>query len=64
MNNLKIFEGLIKPVVVRRQSTVIYDAITNETQVVRVIVPRGFPSGGTLKTEVSKVDSDFKSIIY
>lgn len=63
MNNSKIFEGLTKSVVVKRKSTLISDSITNEMEVVKVIVPRGIPTGGTLKSEVSKVDSDFKSII-
>lgn len=63
MNNFKIFEGLIKSVVVKKKSTLINDSITNEREVVKVIVPRGFTTGGTLKTEVSKVDSNLKSII-
>lgn len=48
---------------VKKKSTLINESISNEMQVVKVDVPRGFPTGGTLKTEVTKADTDIKSII-
>lgn len=57
----KIFNGTTKlvPVECRPQ---ISDSKSSQMQVVRVHVPCGFPTGKTLKTEVSKIVAGFEEI--
>lgn len=64
-NRSKIFYGSRKRVEVNRKSMRISDLASSETQAVRVNVPRGFPAGGTLQSEISQVEYglEIKSMI-
>lgn len=54
----------MKFVKLKTKSNLICDSISNEMQVLKIKIPRGFPTGGLLKSEVSKPDIGHKSIIY
>lgn len=50
----------------KKKSNLICDSMENEKQVLKIKIPRGFPTGGTLKSEVLKPDighNNIKSII-
>ncbi|VVC39642.1 Chaperone DnaJ, C-terminal,DnaJ domain,HSP40/DnaJ peptide-binding [Cinara cedri] len=53
----EIFYGLIKFVSVEKKLTHTGDSKSNQTQIVKVKVPRGFPTGGILKSEISNVNT-------
>lgn len=61
-NNFKIFNGSIKLVEVKNKSIKISDSVSNVMQVVKVNVPRGFPTGGTLLSEVSKSTNGLEDV--
>lgn len=66
-NDLKIFYGSTKLVPFKRALSHANDSISNEVRFVKVKVPRGFPTGRTLKSEEINADADFdgiKSIIF
>lgn len=56
----------MKLVPVKRKLIQISNSTTNEMQTVKINIPRGFPTGGILKSKVSEVGpglNDIKSII-
>lgn len=57
----KIFNGTTKLVPVKCRPQ-ISDSKSTQMQVVRVHVPRGFPTGKTLKTEVTQIVDGFEEI--
>lgn len=64
LNNFKIFYGKLKLVTVERKLTQI-SSMSNQTQIVKIKIPRGFPTGGILKSEVidaTTVSEDVQSI--
>lgn len=63
INGFKIFDGSTKLIPVKIKST-ISNSMSNKIQFMKVIVPRGFPTGGILKSEVSNTGfEDIKSIV-
>ncbi|XP_022176137.1 uncharacterized protein LOC111037720 [Myzus persicae] len=63
----EIFNGSIKSVKIKRKPNIICVSKSNEIQVLKIKIPRGFPTGGTLKSEVSKPGighKNVKSIVY
>jgi len=55
----------MKLVKLKKKSNLICDSMENEKQVLKIKIPRGFPTGGTLKSEILKpnIGHDIKSII-
>lgn len=51
---LKIFNGTTKLVPIEQKSTEIFNSISSQIRTVKINVPRGFPTGGTLRSQVSK----------
>lgn len=52
--HFKIFNGTTKLVPVEQKCTAICGSISSQIQIVKINVPRGFPTGGTLRSQVSK----------
>ncbi|XP_026820107.1 uncharacterized protein LOC113558773, partial [Rhopalosiphum maidis] len=62
----EVFNGTIKLVKIKKNSDFICDSMENEKRVLKIKIPRGFPTGGTLKSEISKLDighNNIKSIV-
>ncbi|XP_025193484.1 uncharacterized protein LOC112593316, partial [Melanaphis sacchari] len=63
----EIFNGSIKLIKLKKKSNFFCDSMENEKQVLKIKIPRGFPTGGTIKSEISKPDighDNIKSIVY
>ncbi|CAI6346964.1 unnamed protein product [Macrosiphum euphorbiae] len=58
----EIFNGSIKSVELKRKPSTLCDSISNKLQVLKINIPRGFPTGGTLKSEVSKPDIGYNNV--
>ncbi|XP_060862181.1 dnaJ homolog subfamily B member 1-like [Metopolophium dirhodum] len=58
----EIFNGSIKLVELKRNPSTLCDSISNKLQVLKINIPRGFPTGGTIKSEVSRPDIGYNNV--